>query len=134
MSVTDNVREVADRIRKFNDIEWNRKIVDLEGEILDLIRDKRRLETRVEDLEDTLAFKQKLVFKEPFVWLEGDATPYCPSCWEANHKAVHVVLVYDDEDSTGRDCPNCKHRYIIRKRARQEMSYDSPTSPLTDVR
>jgi hypothetical protein len=43
MGVIDDVKEVGDLIKKYNDIELNRKIVNLEGEVLDLTRDKRRL-------------------------------------------------------------------------------------------
>ena len=115
MSVTENMKEVADLIRKYNDIELNRKIVNLEGEVLDLTRDKRRLEARVEELEATLKLRRTLAFKEPFYWADGDRTPFCPSCWEAGDKAVHVTFGHDNEEETRWDCPSCTHMYLVRK-------------------
>jgi hypothetical protein len=40
---------------------------------------------KVEELERALRFKDDLKFKEPFYYLEGDKTPYCPVCWEDEH-------------------------------------------------
>src|SRR5579862_1756398 len=95
MGVVENMKEMADLIKKLGDIELNRKILTLETEVLDLTRDKRRLEEKVEELEKTMKLKKDLYFSEPFYWVKGDATPYCPSCWEAKASAVHVVFGHD---------------------------------------
>jgi hypothetical protein len=42
MGAVENIKEVADLVKKFNDIELNRRILNLENE--DLSRDKRRAE------------------------------------------------------------------------------------------
>lgn len=42
MGAVENVKEVADLIKKFNDIDLNRRILNLENEVLDLSRDKAR--------------------------------------------------------------------------------------------
>jgi hypothetical protein len=94
-------------------IDLNRKLVALEGEVLDLTRDNRRLESKVEELEIALRLKKALEFKEPFYWLEGDNTPYCPACWEKTHQAVHVVKAWSEEGRTGWDCPCCKNRIAV---------------------
>lgn len=111
MGVVENMKEVADIIKKLGDIELNRKILTLETEVLDLTREKRRAEERAEELERTLNLRANLVFDPPFYWLEGDQTPFCPSCWEDRHKAVHVVLVFDNPPYARLDCPVCKHEY-----------------------
>ena len=115
MGVIDDVKEVGDLIKKYNDIELNRKIVNLEGEVLDLTRDKRRLESRVEELTAVVDMKQKLVHRPPFYWLDGDPTPYCSSCWESQKKAIHVIFQFDNDLCTRWDCPTCKHEYILKK-------------------
>jgi hypothetical protein len=109
MGVVEDVRAFADLIRKYNDIELNRQIVSLENEVLDLTRDKRRLEEQVEQLQSALKFKKELVFKAPFYWLEDDKTPYCPGCWESKRVAVHLQ---DKPQTFGQMiCPACKHSY-----------------------
>lgn len=115
MGVIDDVKEVGDLIKKYNDIELNRKIVNLEGEVLDLTRDKRRLESKVDELTAVVEMKQNLVHKPPFHWLEGDPTPYCSPCWENQKKAIHVIFESDTDERMRWDCPSCKHVYLIKK-------------------
>src|SRR5258708_19138291 len=90
MGAAEYVKDVAEFVKKFNDIELNRRILKLEEEVIDLTREKRRADEKVEELERALRFRGELVFKEPFYYLEGDSTPYCPACWEAKRSAVHL--------------------------------------------
>ena len=82
---------------------------------MDLTREKRQLEDKVEALERTLNLKEKLAFKEPFYYLEGDKTPYCPGCWEDKRAGVHLTFTGDYSDSIGWRCPVCKHYYDVPK-------------------
>lgn len=116
MGVIENMKEVADLVQKVGDIDLNRKIVNLEGEVLSLTREKRHLEVRVDELERELRLKKELVFKEPFYYLTGDSTPYCPGCWEDKRTSVHLTFVGDYNLSTDWQCPVCKHRYEVSKR------------------
>jgi hypothetical protein len=112
MSAVEHIKEVADLVKKFNDIELNRRILNLEDEVLDLARAKRRGEEKIEDLERTLKFKGELKFKEPFYWIDGDSVPFCPNCWEKDHIPIHVIHLYTTEEGmTKRDCPTCKTGY-----------------------
>ena len=119
MGIVENMKEVADLVKKVGDIDLNRKIVSLEGEVLDLTREKRHLEVRVEELEKTLNLKKNLAFKEPLYWLEGDTTPYCPGCWEDKRSAVHLTFLDDYSDATRWQCPVCRHHYDVTKMPRR---------------
>ncbi len=44
MGAVENVKEIAEMIGKFHDIELNRRILKLEEEVLDISRAKRRAE------------------------------------------------------------------------------------------
>jgi hypothetical protein len=92
MGVLDNVKEVADLVKKIGDIELYRKIVHAEGEVIELTRELRRTQERVRELEGILSVKQKLTFKVPFYFADGDIVPYCPRCWEIEQKSVHMML------------------------------------------
>src|SRR5258708_30850540 len=105
MGAVENVREFSEFVKKFNDIELNRRILNLENEVLDLSRDKRRAEEKVEELERTLRFKERLSFGEPFYWLEKDKPPYCPRCWEAKQLPVHVVFSFEHGSAPRFLCP-----------------------------
>lgn len=93
MGVVDNVREIADLVKKVGDVPLYRKIVDLEGEVLDLTRRNRELEHSMEELRESLRFTEELKFRAPFYWVIGDGTPYCPKCWEDRKKAIHLQLL-----------------------------------------
>lgn len=115
VSVVENMKEVAELVKKFNDIELNRRILNLENEVLDLSRDKRRAEERIEDLERKLKFREQLTFKSPFYYRGTDPEPYCPGCWDSKRTAVHLhhtrkPLPIGD----CMECPSCKHNYRTR--------------------
>jgi hypothetical protein len=115
VGLIENIKEVADVIKKAGDVDLYRKIVESEGEIIELTRENRRLEEKVQELEKKLALRGVMHFKEPFYCQEGDQTPYCPACWETKQVAVHVTLIYDEPIETRWDCPHCKQMYLIRK-------------------
>jgi hypothetical protein len=114
MGAVENVKETADLIGKFHDIELNRRILKLEEEVLDLTREKRRAEDKVEELERALKFSREPKFKAPFYWLHGDNNPFCPGCWDSKHLAIHVTDSWDPVRYTHKECPACKHHYAVR--------------------
>src|ERR1700704_2125390 len=130
MGVVENLKDVADLVKKAGEIELYKKISAAEDEVRELTREKRRFEDRVEELERVLRFKEEIVFRAPFYYLkEGDQTPYCAACWEtaSSRQAVHVVLQFDNEEQTAWVCPTCKHGYHVRKGNRQRLETGSHT-------
>jgi hypothetical protein len=125
VGVIENMKDVADLVKKAGDIDLYRKIVSLEGEVLDLTREKRRLEARVEELEKSLEFKGQLKFDKPFFWMDGDNTPYCPSCWEVKGIAVHLFQYYKNQEETRWDCTNCKQMFLIPSRQESSSAFFS---------
>ena len=116
MSIIDNVKEVADLIKKAGDIELYRKIVELEGEIIELTRQKRGLEEKNEELGKLLNTQKAMVFKKPFFYQGDDPHPYCPKCWEADKKSIHLDGPQDMLGGPRYDCPNCKVHFIHPRR------------------
>ena len=93
MGVLENLKDVADLVKKAGEIELYKKISAAEDEVRELTREKRRLEDKVEELERAFRFQQEVVFKAPFYYLkEGDQTPYCPRCLEKDKHPIHLVL------------------------------------------
>jgi hypothetical protein len=114
MGVVENMKDVADLVKKFNDIELNRRILNLENEVLDLSRDKRRAEEKVEELERAFKFSKELVLRDGFYWAEGDTTGFCTACWDAKHLAVHVTRLPLPVGNCRFQCPHCKAPYAMR--------------------
>jgi len=117
VGVIENMKDIADLIKKAGDIELYRKIVESEGEVIELTRENRRLEEKVSELEKTLALQKKMVHKPPFYYQEGDPTPFCAACWETKKLAVHVIFSHDNDRETRWDCPTCKQMFLIQKNA-----------------
>jgi len=114
MGILDEMKEIGDLIKKAGDIELYRRINKLEGEVIDLTRDRRRAEEKVEELERALKFKQDLFFSAPFYWLGGDRVPYCPVCWEDKKKPIHVVYNHTNNSGEWWDCNVCKTNFNTR--------------------
>jgi hypothetical protein len=108
MSIIENAKEIADLIKKAGNVDLYRKIVDLEAEIVDLIRMKNTQESAIEDLKKKLGAKDSLRFKEPFYYMDGDEVPFCPKCWESKQKTIHLIRTHISNDrGTRYDCPEC---------------------------
>ena len=106
MGIVHNVKEIADLIKKIGDVELYRKIVELEGEVIELTRKNRDMKDELSDLHKTLSFSDSLEFRAPFYWAKKDDTPYCPTCWEDQKKAIHMVLTLPE--SNYYNCPLCE--------------------------
>jgi hypothetical protein len=127
MGVVENLRDVADLVKKAGEIELYKKIVAAEDEVRDLTREKRRLEDEVEELRHALRFKEEVNFQAPFYYQKaGDQTPYCPRCWEADKRAVHVVVVADYGTGTSMGLPGVQG-YVHDRKARRRSASSSWT-------
>jgi hypothetical protein len=111
MGVIDEMKDIADLVKKAGDIDLYRRIVNLEGEIIDLTRAKRTLEEAIVELRRALDYKRVLVLRDGFYWAEDDNQPFCPGCWDAKQKAVHIAFTHVKEMGSRFQCPNCKTMY-----------------------
>jgi hypothetical protein len=114
MGAVENVKEIAEMIGKFHDIELNRRILKLEEEVIDLTRDKRRADDKVEELQRLLKFSKELMLRDGFYWVEGDPTGFCTGCWDAKRLAIHVQRLPHPVDGCRYQCPHCQNRYAMR--------------------
>ena len=114
MSIVENVKEVADLVKKLGDVELYRKIVELEQEVFDLTRLNRNQEEEIVRLNELVITKQKMMFRKPFYFIENDEQPYCSNCWEVNRVTVHLVGPMKVGSGPRYDCPNCKGLFIDR--------------------
>lgn len=111
MGVLDNLKDAAEVLRQNDQTDLYNKISEAEDEVRDLLREKRRLEDMVEELDRALRFREEAVFRAPFYYLKiGDQTPYCARCWEKDKHAVHVVLRPDILERW--ECPECNRTYV----------------------
>jgi hypothetical protein len=106
VGVIENMKDVAELVKKFGDIELNRRILTLENEVLDLSREKRRAEEKIEELQQTLKIKKELIFKDNQYYLRQDdqeVGPYCSLCWDRDNTLIRKV----EHHLYGLSCPAC---------------------------
>jgi hypothetical protein len=111
MGTLENLKEIADLVKKMGDIDLYRRIVEIEGEVVELTRRNRALESEHQELSHRVEFAARMTFTEPFWYADSDVVPFCPQCWESDRTAVH--LLYKGHMSGGHryDCPNCKNLF-----------------------
>jgi len=93
MGIIDNAKDIVELIKKYNNVELNRKIIDLCKEIFELREDNLKLKEKIKALEEEKKINEKIVFEKPYYWLkvgEGRDGPYCQKCFDDNHKLIRL--------------------------------------------
>ena len=129
MGIIDNAKEVANAVHEIKNLELYAKVLDLHKGIMDLVEENRNLHTEVVDLKKKFQLKEKMAFKEPFWYQEGDQTPHCPACWEDKHSPNHLVFTANREDAIYWNCPVCKHHYTVPKNREMIRNHRSEPTP-----
>jgi hypothetical protein len=104
MSAIENIKDIADIIKKIGDIDLYRKIVELEQEVFELSRSNIKLQSEIEALKSALTLKLNIKYKKPFYYINEDPSPYCPNCYDVGNILVHLL---DGSDPNYFICPNC---------------------------
>ena len=112
MGIVENAKEIADLIKKYDNIELYRKIVELEGDIIELTRQIRSLEEKNEELEKKLSLSKKMKYKKPFYFQGGDEAPFCPLCYEREEKPIHLLGPEKWDDKQRYNCPSCNKIFL----------------------
>jgi hypothetical protein len=109
MGVIENAKEVAELIKQYNNIELNRKIINLEREIADLQSANRKLEDELIEAKSDLAKRAAMHYRAPYYWQDGDETPFCAKCWEGkDNLPVHLPAPERVFAGIVRKCHHCK--------------------------
>jgi hypothetical protein len=112
MNIIEDIKEIADLAKKYNDEELNQKIAKLEGEIVELTLQIGSLEEETQELKRTFSVIKKMKFKKPFFFQEADPIPFCPRCWEKERKPVHLLGPVRVTAGLRYGCPNCKEFFV----------------------
>jgi hypothetical protein len=108
MGIIDNIKDIAELIKKYNNVELNQKIVDLYGEIFELKEDNLKSKEKIKFLEKEKEINEKIVFESPFYWLKDDEKkdgPYCQKCYDDNKKLIRL----QDLKNGAWECLACKN-------------------------
>lgn len=93
----DLIREAQDIAKALEQTELVAKLMDarerlgtLREALLEVREQSATLEDRVTELEHSLELKPSLVRHGGIYWAKDDPDPWCPNCWERDHKAIHL--------------------------------------------
>jgi hypothetical protein len=91
------------------------------AEIQTLLIEKNQ---EISDLKQKLEVKEKVTFKHPYYYLEGNENePYCQCCYDANGKLVRIQLDYGGASRNGY-CAVCKSGYVADSDSKRPEFYD----------
>jgi hypothetical protein len=117
-AIIDHVKQIADLVQKYQDMELYQSIVNLKGEIIDLQEQLLALrqelaasKAEIKNLDDQLQLKGKLERIGLFYYLEGDDAGYCARCWEIDRKLSHIATIMFKDQGLRQGCPQCKTAY-----------------------
>ena len=77
MSVVNGAKEIAELVKKYNDVPFYQKIVELQGQVVELATERLELFTQNQELKGKLELRAKTVFKNPYYFQDGDEIPLC---------------------------------------------------------
>ena len=66
---------------------------------------------RINELEDIVHKIDTLNYKEELYYQEGDLQPFCPRCFEADKKAIHLLHTGFGRIGNKWRCPECTQLY-----------------------
>ncbi|MGC8773767.1 MAG: hypothetical protein ACP5R6_00690 [Chlorobaculum sp.] len=97
MGIIDNAMEVADLVKKYNDLDLYQKIVDLQDEIFQLREENLSLRNRLKELEFVKDVSSRLRRDGNVYRLkefdDSESGPYCMTCWDADRKLVNLIVI-----------------------------------------
>lgn len=94
MGVVENAKEIARLIREIDNIDLYRRILDLQGELLEVVDQNRQLRERVADLEAAASLADELVYEIECYWRVRDGErdgPFCSHCWDDESKLIRLL-------------------------------------------
>jgi hypothetical protein len=91
------------------------KIVQLQGQLVELASDRLDLHTENQRLKQELELKAKIQFKNPYYYEEGCEVPICPKCYSTSSGKIRMFLPHPSEQydaGMGRVCHNCNVLFL----------------------
>jgi hypothetical protein len=114
MDAVKGAAEIAEIIKKYNDVPLYEKIITLQGQIMSQSVQMMELTSENNQLKQQLATQTKTEFRNPYFYEEGNEVPLCPKCYSSSGNKLRIPLTHPPEDragGNGRECRNCKEFY-----------------------
>lgn len=93
MSIVDNIKDIANVVRKADSIDLYRQILDLQQEALELVEENINLKNEIREFKNKMDLQEKLTFHDNMYFINNDDEndgPYCTTCWDSENKLVRL--------------------------------------------
>lgn len=95
MGIVENLKEAADVAKAIGNVDLYRKIVELEGAVIELTRENRQLREKIDEQKRWLELDDDMEYVEDGGFYirksekaAGKNITYCPACWKATKADV----------------------------------------------
>lgn len=112
----DIAKLISDSTSSLGEAETKLKLAELISsmELADIKVNLIEKDEEIRELKNKIEEKESLIFDGKFYLKEGDNIPFCPTCWESNKKAIHLINRCDASYGIYKEfeeCPVCKIIY-----------------------
>ncbi len=96
MSLIQAVKSVTSVAQKLGDLDLRQKLLDIQGEALELMEQLKEKDAKIEQLEKALLLKGKMIHKGSAYYLTDDSGeivdgPFCTKCFTVDHIQCHLI-------------------------------------------
>lgn len=112
MGLYENMKELVSLIQKADNLELQKKLLDLQNDVMALTDENSQLKKKLEELQRTTLLAQELRFESPFYFRTGDHIPHCSRCWEVDKRLIHLTGPQQPIAGERWDCPQCDKHFI----------------------
>jgi hypothetical protein len=109
----DTLKQIREIIKKANDRELVRLVLDLQKEVFALESEYLKVNAELLKLKREADLRRKMHLCPPsyYYFQDGDDVPFCPVCWESRGKAIHLRPQSHAESGVRRECRVCKQTF-----------------------
>ncbi|MDD2887034.1 MAG: hypothetical protein PHY66_04455 [Aliarcobacter sp.] len=111
--ISDSASSLSEAETKLKLAELISSLADLKMELADIKVDLIGKDDVIRELKNKIEEKESLLFDGKFYLKEGDKIPFCPTCWESNKKAIHLIFKNYQSFGKCQECEVCKTKYSV---------------------
>lgn len=96
MGIIQTIKDAVSVAQKAGNIPLHKLLLATQKEALDLVEEIKKKDKTIEQLEEALAFKGKLVHREPAYYQVDESRnlidgPFCTKCFDVDHVICRLV-------------------------------------------
>jgi hypothetical protein len=103
MGIIESAKEVVKIVQQIDNIELNRKVLDLEAEVLELTQQLREKDETISKLNEALETKGKIICQNSVYFMVDDEGnkkdgPFCTKCFDVDHFLCRLIQFHPGGD------------------------------------